>query len=219
MRIPARNNFDAVIKSAPHQRMYTASRYYSRLQRGPFIARLRIALRLLGTHRYAHLLDLGFGSGFFIPELSLHCERLYGIDLHTNVPAVKKMLAQEATKAYLALGDILHLPWKDASFDCVVCLSVLEFIEDMHSAIKELARVASPGATILIGAPVSNKVTDFCYDKLIRFSNHRIVHKSNHDKIKKAVGQYLEIEKVATYPFFLPFGASLFFVIKAAKRR
>jgi ubiquinone/menaquinone biosynthesis C-methylase UbiE len=219
MRIPARDNFEAIIKADSGQRIYTSWRYYSRLHCGPFIARLKIASRLLGERRYANLLDLGFGSGFFAPELSLHCDQLFGVDMHQNIPVVKGMLNREGVRAHLAYGDILRLPWKDASFDCVVCLSVLEFVEDIRSAMMEIERVARDNATILIGAPVLNKLTDFCYDRLIQFSHRRILHKSGQEKIREEAEEYFKVEQVATYPFFLPFGAALFFVIKATKKR
>ncbi len=42
-------------------------------------------------------------------------------------------------------GDITHLPFKEKSFDWVVCLHVLEHVNDPHKACLELMRVAKKG--------------------------------------------------------------------------
>ena len=84
--------------------------------------------------------------------------------------------------------------------------------------ILEIKEAAKDAATIIIGAPVLNKITDFCYEKLIRSRVHRILHKSAQEKIIGSVKRHLIIEKIVHYPFFLPLDYSLFFVLRATKR-
>ena len=45
----------------------------------------------------------------------------------------------------LICGDILNLPFKDKSFDFVICSHLLEHIEDIEGALKELMRVGKRG--------------------------------------------------------------------------
>ncbi len=51
-------------------------------------------------------------------------------------------------------GMIGALPCADASFDLVCALDILEHVSDDDSAMAELARVAAPGASLLISVPL-----------------------------------------------------------------
>ena len=44
--------------------------------------RFRMILSLLPKRRIGRLLEIGYGSGVFLPELSRRCDNLYGIDPH-----------------------------------------------------------------------------------------------------------------------------------------
>ena len=46
------------------------------------------------------------------------------------------------------------LPCANASFDLVCALDILEHVADDDSAMAELARVAAPGASLLISVPL-----------------------------------------------------------------
>ena len=47
--------------------------------------RFQAILRLLGNTIYDRLLEVGTGSGIFLPELSKHCRDLYAIDIHDKM--------------------------------------------------------------------------------------------------------------------------------------
>jgi len=51
-------------------------------------------------------------------------------------------------------GDARALPYKDRTFDAVVCLESLEFMGEPEMAIEEMVRVSKPGAVLLL----SNRV-------------------------------------------------------------
>ncbi len=51
------------------------------------------------------------------------------------------------------VADIQHLPFADDSLEAILCLSVLEHVENPFFAMKELYRVLSPGGKILLSAP------------------------------------------------------------------
>ncbi len=46
--------------------------------------RFKAIVRLLGKKKYPRLLETGTGSGIFLPELSVHCEKLYASDIHPH---------------------------------------------------------------------------------------------------------------------------------------
>jgi ubiquinone/menaquinone biosynthesis C-methylase UbiE len=53
------------------------------------------------------------------------------------------------------LGDICALPFADASFDAVICSSVLyhQWVRDVATAIHEMRRVLRPDGLLLINVP------------------------------------------------------------------
>ena len=51
------------------------------------------------------------------------------------------------------VGDIHKMPFPDASFDAVICKSVLEHVENPVAAVRELYRVLRPGGVGLIYVP------------------------------------------------------------------
>ena len=51
-------------------------------------------------------------------------------------------------------GMIGALPCRDASFELICALDILEHVADDDSALAELARVATPGATLLLSVPL-----------------------------------------------------------------
>jgi hypothetical protein len=52
------------------------------------------------------------------------------------------------------IGDVVRLPFANASFDVVICIHVLEHVIDDKQAIDELFRVLKPGAWALISVPL-----------------------------------------------------------------
>jgi len=54
--------------------------------------------------------------------------------------------------------DITKIPVEDGSFDAVLCTEVLEHVPDPISAIKELARLITPGGVMIITAPLGSGV-------------------------------------------------------------
>ncbi len=53
-----------------------------------------------------------------------------------------------------ACGTLAALPYPDASFDLVAALDVVEHVADDAAAFRDLARVARPGARLLLAVPL-----------------------------------------------------------------
>lgn len=165
---------------------------------------------------FNHLLDIGYGSGIFLPTLESRTRHLTAIDIHDYTDRVKTMLHEVNCKATIMKGDILNLPFSDNEFDCVSCLSVLEFVENTDKAVFEIHRVSKSGARIIIGAPVSNKLTTFCYG-LLGKKDQNTKHSSNHNQIINSIKKQLIVEEIRVLPNFLPLDWALFFVLSATK--
>jgi len=56
--------------------------------------------------------------------------------------------------ASAAVGLVTSLPFPDRSFDLVCAFDIVEHVDDDRAALSELARVAAPGATLLLSIPL-----------------------------------------------------------------
>ncbi len=208
--IPDRKNINATSKDDPL--LY----YYSNLFRYAYRERLRMVLSLLEKDRFQRLLEIGTGSGIFLPALSEKCNSLIGFDIHDKINFVMDMLKRESKKAHLCQADINSIPFRDSSFDCVVCLSVLEFIKDLSFAVEETYRVTEKGGIVLVGAPVLNAVTDQLY-YICGNKDHKALHKSSHIDIIESFKSRFCMDSILTFPKSVPLKYSLFFVMKCSK--
>ncbi len=81
------------------------------------------------------VLDVGCGKKPYLPYFRAAAEYV-GVDVVDNPLADLQ-------------GSIEALPVEDASFDVVLCLQVLEHVEDPAQAVRELHRVTRPGGRVL----------------------------------------------------------------------
>jgi ubiquinone/menaquinone biosynthesis C-methylase UbiE len=122
--------------------------------------RFRMVQQLMGTENFPRLLEVGYGSGVFLPELARHADELSGVDIHDKTDEVTRALAADGVQATLKQGVGEHLPFSDASFDAVVVVSVLEFVADVDRTAQELRRVLAPGGSVFVITPGESPVVD-----------------------------------------------------------
>jgi SAM-dependent methyltransferase len=122
--------------------------------------RFRTALRLLAGRRYGRLLEIGYGSGVFMPELAARCDELHGVDPHAHTEEVSATLARHGITATLRRGTVESLPYPDAFFDAAVAVSTLEYVPDIHAACAELRRIIRPGGVLAVVTPGATPLWD-----------------------------------------------------------
>jgi ubiquinone/menaquinone biosynthesis C-methylase UbiE len=107
------------------------------------------------------VLDVGCGEGRHSWEA---CKRsnclVYALDIEQeNLKKAKYALylmeqkGEVKAKWLVTRGNITSLPFKDASFDKIICSEVLEHILDDRQAIKELVRVLKDKGTLAVSVP------------------------------------------------------------------
>jgi ubiquinone/menaquinone biosynthesis C-methylase UbiE len=123
------------------------------------------ALRLLqgrGSHgERGSAVDIGCGPGQIVLKLAqrLPSWRFAGVDRSVNMVrealAARDAMARRAggelaSRVQFFIGDGSALPFADASMDLLLCNSVLHHLREPAKVFAEIARVAAPGAAILL---------------------------------------------------------------------
>ena len=116
MKLLNKKDLQPLFADRPEKKAFTLKRYFHPWQKYFFLNRLKMARGLL-TKRYPRLLDIGFGSGIFIPELLEVTDDYHGIDIHSEVTIVERILNDRSMKANLKTAGIYALPYPDEYFD------------------------------------------------------------------------------------------------------
>lgn len=100
--------------------------------------------------REKEIVDVGCGTGAILKQLG-NPEKNVGIDL---APEAISFCRQRGLNN-IQQGDIHALPFPDASFDAVICSSVLyhQWVSDVEGAVREMHRVLRPDGVLLINVP------------------------------------------------------------------
>ncbi|MFM4907772.1 malonyl-ACP O-methyltransferase BioC [Aeromonas dhakensis] len=142
--------FQAVDKAQLARRFGAAARHYdahARFQQEVGQA-LLVRMSVAGMHEglEGRGLDLGCGTGFFLPALAGRCSELIGLDL---APGMLAQAALRGSGARLLCGDAEQLPFADGTFDWVFSSLALQWCERPAQAFAELHRVLKPGGRLL----------------------------------------------------------------------
>jgi ubiquinone/menaquinone biosynthesis C-methylase UbiE len=110
---------------------------------------------LLGKVRASDdVLDLGCGTGRLTIALAGRARSVSGLDMSpAMLAAARGKLAARGLTADLREGDMVSLPFPDASFDAVVSMLTLMHVprQDRQQVFAEAARVLRPGGRLLAG--------------------------------------------------------------------
>jgi ubiquinone/menaquinone biosynthesis C-methylase UbiE len=109
-------------------------------------------LKLLKGLDFQCLLEVGCANGGFLRQLRklYPTVELHGLDFTPEFIERAKFIGGEIT---YKVGNVLHLPYEDCSFDAVLskrCLINLENGEEQQEAIFEIRRVLKPKGTLTL---------------------------------------------------------------------
>lgn len=105
------------------------------------------------------VLDLAGGSGWvseFLGRFGLRTVLLDLVEdlLHTSCLRFSLDRRLEKCPAnHPVVGDALHLPFADASFDGVICMNALHHMASYETVLREIYRVLKPGGRAVFGEP------------------------------------------------------------------
>lgn len=118
-------------------------------------------------------LDAGCGFGRHSFEYIKRGARVFSMDMDMesllkarfSLAQIKNAGQAREESSYLThMGDALRLPFKDETFDRVICAEVMEHVDDDHRACREMVRVLKKGGTIAITVPTF--FSELVYDAL-----------------------------------------------------
>jgi SAM-dependent methyltransferase len=178
-------------------------------------ARYRLVLSLLATQRGGRLLEVGYGSGVFMPELSHFCDELYGIDPHQMPLQVQELLARFETDAHLYTASAEAMPFDAAFFDCIVVVSALEFVSDLRRACEELRRVLKTDGSLIVVTPGHTPLVDFGL-KVLTGKSAKADFGDRRQLLIPTLLEYFIVERQLIIP---PIGSSMVHLYTALKLR
>lgn len=117
----------------------------------------RQTFSLLAVRDGSHVLDVGCGTGddaLAIAELVGTTGQVVGIDSSAvMIEAAQQRAAGRALPLTFAVGDVHHLSFANETFDGCRADRVFQHLAHPDQALRELVRVAKPGAAIVIADP------------------------------------------------------------------
>jgi SAM-dependent methyltransferase len=121
---------------------------------------LTVDLERLDVRPGQLVLDAGCGEGRHCFGMLERGARVIGLDLDfaSLRDASKRLRGRAAELGSLGemnQGDAFRLPYRDATFDRVICSEVMEHVHDFKGAARELARVTKPGGKVAVTIPTT----------------------------------------------------------------
>jgi len=99
-------------------------------------------------------LEVGAGTGEVFKELAKHFEISVASDIsHNMLVHARRKLSQDITKVDYIVADAQHLPFTTHSFDFVLCMDVLEHVENPRRCVNEIWRLISNNGMAAITTP------------------------------------------------------------------
>lgn len=127
------------------------------------------------------VLDLGCAGGFMAEALDDRDANVTGIDPAADAIAAAHAHAQRSGRSIgydVGVGE--SLPYDDASFDAVVCVDVLEHVQDLSRVLAEVTRCLRPGGMFLFDTINRNLLARFATITLAE-DILRLLPKGTHD--------------------------------------
>lgn len=122
--------------------------------------RFKVIASLLSQKHYGKILEVGYGSGVFMPHLKRHCDELYGVDPHNKNKEVEQILSKYNITAKLYSGSITRTIFENNYFDSIVIVSALEYVDDIEAACEEMSRILKPDGELIVVTPGSSPIVD-----------------------------------------------------------
>lgn len=173
-------------------------------------ARLRVLRDLFreGINEFRNILIVGCGSDkdiYLIEDKGI-------IALDLSLTAIKLAKLKVPQNKYL-VADGHVLPFKDQSFDLIVCSEVIEHVQHPNRMLSEIYRVMYNQGTLIITAPnwyslygLARKLGEFITKQPITSANQPIDNWYTPEKLERQLIRYFKIGETRGVWYFPPIG-------------
>jgi len=139
-------------------------------------AALRLIVEFSGAGPDDTVLDVACGGGLVVCAFAKTVRHATGIDLTPAMleQARKSQAAQGLTNVTWKQGDVLPLPFPDASFSIITSRFAFHHFLDPLAVLKEMKRVAKPGGKVMVvdSAPAPERADAFNRAEKLRDPSH-----------------------------------------------
>jgi ubiquinone/menaquinone biosynthesis C-methylase UbiE len=105
---------------------------------------------------FQKILDFGCGTGNVSYNLVKH--ELQPVSMDTSLSMLKNVQSKLGPRGALCInGDGEKLPFKNGTFDAIICMGVLHHLEKKGVAVSEMMRVVKKGGKVYIAEPFLSK--------------------------------------------------------------
>lgn len=116
--------------------------------------------------KFKRILDIGFGNGFPLFELSQRygaSTQIYGIDIDDSVVSQlkSKITSNKISNISVVKGNAENLPFEDNYFDLIVSNNGINNVDSIEKAIDECSRVCKPGGNFIFTFNLKDTYSDF----------------------------------------------------------
>ena len=137
---------------------------------------LQLVVEFAGVGPQDTVLDVACGPGILAYAFARVARHVTGIDITPAMLDHARSLQAEQALGNLTWqqGDVLPLPFADASFTVVASRYAFHHFLDPAAVLREMARVCTPGGTVVVvdAAPAPDKAAAFNRMELLRDPSH-----------------------------------------------
>jgi SAM-dependent methyltransferase len=162
--------------------------------------RLRWVRAVLPKPPIDSILEIGYGSGVFMYTLAPYTRSLHGIDVHAHGGTVRDRLGENNIDVSAARGSGMALPYRDGSFDAVVIVSALEFMDDPGACLSESLRVTRGGGRVICVTPRVLPWADAVY-RVLAGIDPESDFRGGRQRVQRALTQFDADRRPRPFPF------------------
>ncbi len=184
----AANHYDQGIKKNLFQKYWHSSRFHQVLE---------VIRPVEGA-----VLDIGCHGGTFTKVIlsKIGSKKIYGVDIsHSAIEYARKKIPN----GHFEVADAASLPYKNNFFEAVICLEVLEHVDNPTMAVSEIYRVLKKNGYAVILVPTDNRLFKLVwslwtmYYPVWKHAHVQSFQKNNLENLAKKTG--LKVDKVKLF--------------------
>lgn len=113
-------------------------------------------LKRIPQAKNVKILDLGCGTGAFLPDLANNYDFVVGMDLSLDM--LKKIETKNQSLKGLVSADGSRLPFSSGAFDIIVCRSSLHHVRKLGQALEEISRILKKDGILVFSEPSNDSL-------------------------------------------------------------